>query len=461
MRYKTKARDCRLLVRAKASFGESIDEKALDAFSRVFLRGFLRAKLIKKNVVEYSGPIGISLYERLKNPISKRDFLFIMEQLVLAIQKVEGNNLQMCHVVLDLQNVYINDVTKEVQFLYVPLIKGNNSSDIMSFVESVVYSVIPTDEKDSEFISRFIHYIKSQESFAPDAVEKYIAKEDRSVVNTIKKQNAGQSGFMTSKPQHYYEHYDGQGQDSGEEAGESKQEPASVNTQKRDADQPNNTKTSSTYSRAGDTASSKAMNRTFVEEATGVLDEEATGVLDEEATGVLDEDATGVLGEETTGVLVEEETGLLEENETGLLEEEGTMLLQEQPPIIYPTLFRVLNEETISINKPVFRLGKERSYVDYFVTNNNAVSRSHADIITRGNKYFVIDLNSKNHTYINDQMIAVQCETEIRDGDRLKLGNEEFVFQIKSKNPANVCRRCGKKIEHKGNFCIHCGSRIE
>jgi pSer/pThr/pTyr-binding forkhead associated (FHA) protein len=95
----------------------------------------------------------------------------------------------------------------------------------------------------------------------------------------------------------------------------------------------------------------------------------------------------------------------------------------------YPALLRVLTNETISVNKPVFRLGKERSYVDYFVTNNNAVSRSHADIITRGRKYFVIDLNSKNHTYINDQIIAVHCETEIRNGDRLKLGNEEFIFR--------------------------------
>ena len=62
------------------------------------------------------------------------------------------------------------------------------------------------------------------------------------------------------------------------------------------------------------------------------------------------------------------------------------------------------------------------------MTNNIAVSRSHADIITRGARYFVMDLNSKNHTYINNQEIPIHCEVEIHDGDRLKLGNEEFVF---------------------------------
>ena len=42
-------------------------------------------------------------------------------------------------------------------------------------------------------------------------VEAFVAKEDRSVVNTIKKQNAGQSGFMTNKQRHYYAHYDNKG----------------------------------------------------------------------------------------------------------------------------------------------------------------------------------------------------------------------------------------------------------
>ena len=88
-----------------------------------------------------------------------------------------------------------------------------------------------------------------------------------------------------------------------------------------------------------------------------------------------------------------------------------------------------MTDEVISINKPVFRIGKENSYVDYFVMNNNAVSRSHADIITRGRNYFVVDLNSKNHTYINNQMLLVKCETQIFDGDILKLANEEFIFR--------------------------------
>lgn len=409
MRYKAKTKDCRLIVRAKASWGEEIDDKALDIFERIYLRGFLKPKRIKKNTIEYSGPVGNSLYERLKKPISKRDFLFVMEQIVVAVQKIHCNNLSMNMLVLDIHYVFINDITKELQFLYVPTVTANTNADIETFVESVVYSVVPVAEKDTEFVSRFVYFLKAQKTFNPDLVERYIAREDRSVVNTIKKQHAGQSGFMTSKQKDYYDHYDRS--DSG----------------------------------AGD-------------EPTGLLDEEEpTGLLseDDEATGMLEEEEEEE--EEATGYLDEEEA-------TGLLvpeDEDGTALLVEDQNVQYPTLFRVLTEETISINKPVFRLGKERSYVDYFVTNNNAVSRSHADIITRGNRYYVIDLNSKNHTYINDQILAVQYETEIRDGDRLKLGNEEFVFHVPgATEQSSFCPQCNNAVRPGSLFCMHCGYKL-
>ncbi len=360
MKFREKTKDCRLFVKTRASFGETIDERELDRFARVYLRGFFKPQQIKRNAVVYTGPVGISLYERLKNPVTKRDFLFILEQIVVAVQKLQANHLPCRNLVLDIHHVYINEVTKEVQFIYLPVADRQGEADLVDFIESVVYSVHPADENDRDFISRFTYFFKALDPFDIQKLEKFVAREDRSVVNIIKKQNSGQSGYMTDKRQHYYDHYD-----SREEA--------------------------------------------FDDDPTGLLsEEEDVEPYDEEATGLLrDEEATGLLCEE----------------------EDGTALLApEKDKEHFPTLIRVSTEECICINKPVFRLGKERSYVDYFVANNPAVSRSHADIITRGNAYFVVDLNSKNHTYINNREIPVQCETEIYNGDRLRLGDEEFIF---------------------------------
>ena len=79
MKLKAKAKDCQLLVKVKTTSKEILDEKELDRFSRLFLRGFLKPKLIKKNLIEYTGPVAVSLCDRFKKPASKRDFLFILE----------------------------------------------------------------------------------------------------------------------------------------------------------------------------------------------------------------------------------------------------------------------------------------------------------------------------------------------------------------------------------------------
>ncbi len=354
MKIKEKTKECRLAVKARTSFGETIDTKELDRFSRMYLRGFLRPQKIQSRAAEYTGPVGISLFERLQHPISKRDFLFLLEQMVVAVQKMEANRMPLSGLVMDIHHVYINEVTKEIQFLYLPLAGERPQADLVTFFESIVYSAKPCGEKDGECIAAFAYFFKELSPLDVGKIEKFVMKEDRSVVNTIKKHHAGQSGYMTDKHQHYYNHYGTPGEDD--------------------------------------------------DEATGLLEE-----TEDEATGLLEEEATGLLCDE----------------------EDGTVLLTETAvDMHFPTLYRLATEESISIHKPVFRLGKEKNCVDYLVTDNNAVSRSHADIITRGSTYFVTDLHSKNHTYINGQEIPAQCEVEICDGDQLRLGNEEFIFRI-------------------------------
>lgn len=97
---------------------------------------------------------------------------------------------------------------------------------------------------------------------------------------------------------------------------------------------------------------------------------------------------------------------------------------------VMPHLIRLKNNEKIILNKPIFRIGKERSYVDYFVADNTAVSRSHANIISREGEYFIVDTNSKNHTYVNGKMIQSNAETKIVNGDKIRLANEDFEFKL-------------------------------
>lgn len=109
---------------------------------------------------------------------------------------------------------------------------------------------------------------------------------------------------------------------------------------------------------------------------------------------------------------------------------ETTVLGATPATQVKPQLLRIKNNEKIDLNKPVFRIGKEKSYVDYFIGDNSAISRSHANIISRDGEYFVVDTNSTNHTYVNGQMLQSNVETKIVHGTKIRLGNEDFEFKL-------------------------------
>lgn len=398
MKFKAKINDYKLTVKVKFSSQLSVNEKELGLCSQQIIRGLLKPNLIKKNVIEYSGPAGITVEEKLKKPISKYDFYYILEQISITAKKMQKAKLPWNRVVWDIKNAYINEVTKELKLIYFPVNSMSlPNSSVMAFVERIVYTSRPVIENDVDYISKFACFLRTMEGYDPDKIESYIFKEDRMVVENLRRYSPS-SSFLTDKREEYYKHYSEKEAQSGLDS----------------------------------------------EDATGLLDDEndATGILyDDEATGLLnyeDDEATGILNnedDEVTGLLNDEgdeTTGLLYDEEvTGLLNGENTETFSSTiGNAHFPSLLSITTKQKISVNKPVFRIGKERKYVDYFVMNNSAVSRSHADIITRGNRYFVMDLNSKNKTYLNDQVLPIKCEIEIFDGDRLRLANEEFIFNV-------------------------------
>lgn len=90
------------------------------------------------------------------------------------------------------------------------------------------------------------------------------------------------------------------------------------------------------------------------------------------------------------------------------------------------TIVRVKNGERITINRPEFMIGKERRRVDYCVSDNSSISRTHAKVVNRGGQLFLIDMNATNGTFINGTKVAPGQETRLSSGDRFKLADEEF-----------------------------------
>lgn len=76
-------------------------------------------------------------------------------------------------------------------------------------------------------------------------------------------------------------------------------------------------------------------------------------------------------------------------------------------------------------------MGREEGSVDYCINDNKKISKAHADLILRGEQWYIVDLKSKNRTFLNDRVLQASVETPLQDGDVIKLNSEEFVFCLK------------------------------
>lgn len=82
---------------------------------------------------------------------------------------------------------------------------------------------------------------------------------------------------------------------------------------------------------------------------------------------------------------------------------------------------------TVVINKASFWIGKDD--VDLLI-DKDVISRKHAEIIVRGNSYFVMDNNSTNKTYVEGKAIPGKATVEIFNGTKIKFVDEEYTFYV-------------------------------
>lgn len=314
----------------KAGRKERINETELSQLARIKPCGIMHVTKTKKDSVIYTCPANINLTDRLKKAISKYDFFFMIEQIVIMVEDVYNNGLNVNSVRFNMDDVYINEMTKEMYFIYFPIVGGQESADIVGFIENIIYTMTPVINEDTNYISRFMYYVRSFHGFNGNAIEKYISREERAVVNVLKNKAV--------------------------------------------------------------TMQQQIMQQQTMQQQT------MQGSMD--GTTVLSDD----------GISVQQ--------------------IQQMQPVNYhfASLTRQVTGEKIELGKPSFVLGKNPEKSDYAVADNTNISRVHAVITTRNGRYYVMDQNSTNGTFINGRIIKAGQETEILPGDCLMLANEEFIF---------------------------------
>jgi len=101
-----------------------------------------------------------------------------------------------------------------------------------------------------------------------------------------------------------------------------------------------------------------------------------------------------------------------------------------------PVIIQQQNELVISkTNIPTIGLSIGRSVKNDIFLDDPSVSQTHAKIETKELKngsliYFVVDLNSTNHTFVNQQQIS---EHLLMDQDHIEIGLTQFKYVDENK----------------------------
>lgn len=83
-------------------------------------------------------------------------------------------------------------------------------------------------------------------------------------------------------------------------------------------------------------------------------------------------------------------------------------------------------QESFYIDKESFLIGGNQKADG--VLSASGISRNHARITKEKDSYCLMDLNSRNGTYLNGQLLDYKEKCEIHPGDRIRFATQEYVF---------------------------------
>jgi serine phosphatase RsbU (regulator of sigma subunit) len=82
--------------------------------------------------------------------------------------------------------------------------------------------------------------------------------------------------------------------------------------------------------------------------------------------------------------------------------------------------------QVIPLTKPISSVGRNKECD--IVIDVNAVSRVHARFLKKGESFFLVDLNSRNKTKLNENTLEPDVEYPLRQGDRISICDIELLF---------------------------------
>lgn len=372
---KTKFGNTQIII--KSTKGQQLNENEVYDINTNKVEGLLHLEVVKQEKyfrLFYNVTGFITLRDYLSIPLDRDRFAKILENILQNLQSMERKYLNSQYLLLDFDHIMVNPATQKLYFIYVPIQFFESGASLREFLLGIIqHATFIEDRVEANYIQEYISILNNGLHFSIFDLEQYVQR-------LISQKNADTRYVECPKCHAVFQ----------EEVTYCSHCGTRIESQaKRKADHvydPLQAKNDKKETMSNETAGSERKTCT-----QGLSD--GTVVLGEE------HDLTTVLGSQELelprGYLIREKTG-----------------------------------QKILLDKDSFRIGKDPHLCDYAIDDNRAISRQHARICRKERRFYICDLGSTNHTYVDGKRIPDGKEIEISSGAALCFADEDFTFGV-------------------------------
>lgn len=186
-RLSTKQKNDQIIVKRKLVWGEKISEREVQVFKSTLIRGLVRPNVEGKKIT-YTVPGNQTLQKYLQSGIGKKEFFVIIAQIIELTKKIDRYGLNINNLILNIQYVYMNNLTKEMHFIYQPVVNKDISTSIYAFVNDIAYAAVFQLNEDTQFINDFMKFLQNMERYSATEIEQYILKKYPETYKQVKRE---------------------------------------------------------------------------------------------------------------------------------------------------------------------------------------------------------------------------------------------------------------------------------
>ena len=433
--------------------------------------------MMRNNDIKYLLPIDIIMHdsmtefkyktEKLKNldeylseELTKEDLLDVFENICKAVKDIEEYMLGEAQLILENRYIFIGD--GNIKMILLPLYDRRNNLSILEFFKNLLIYMMVKNNKAANFAADISRQLSDEESFSCNKFLQLISqiKQKKHIENFDITKSENKSDFKERRTNNIEESFgtlksDYSGYGNRVLTPVNIQSP--VNTLKSVNNKPlsnieldvkpiNSEKKKGLFGFGKvekNEEISKARENDYHKQSSFLIPgrEEPVNIATVSRKELNDKKGFSLFGKkkekEVSVVDNKTEASKLYSNnfaETTVLQNSDrfaeTTLLGLSVNVLNAFLIWKRTGEKILIDKSSFRIGREKSYVDFCINDNSSVGRNHAEIVRKDGTFFIRDLKSLNFTMVNGKKVSSSVEVELWDNDIISLSNEEFEFHM-------------------------------